>query len=426
MAAGAASVYDSGSMAESYDYRPIERKWQERWEADAIYRAHDDDPRPKYYVLEMLPYPSGDLHVGHAKNYTLGDSVARIMRMLGYNVLHPMGWDAFGLPAENAAIARGVDPATWTAENVLNMRRQLRLMGTSYDWTREIATCEPEYYRWNQWLFLRLYEEGLAYKREAPVNWCPHDRTVLANEQVIDGRCWRCDHLVERAQFVAMVLEDHGLRATPARRSRKVERLAGTHAHDAAQLDRPQRRRAVRIRSGRARRKDRSLHDARRHALRCDVRCDRRRASGDRAPKDHRFEKERRRDRRVCGEPRIQVGTRTHEFDGEARSLHRSVRDQSTLARTRADLGDELRAGGVRNRRGDGRTRARRTRLRFRTQTRAAGGASDRTQRRRAGRAPDAGVPRRWTFDCQRRFQRHVERTRARRHRRPPRCDRRG
>jgi leucyl-tRNA synthetase len=198
MAAAAASVYDSGSMGESYDFSTVERKWRERWQADELYRAHDDDPRPKYYVLEMLPYPSGDLHVGHAKNYTLGDSVARIMRMLGYNVLHPMGWDAFGLPAENAAIARGADPAAWTAENVLNMRRQLRLMGTSYDWTREIASCEPEYYRWNQWLFLRLYEEGLAYKREAPVNWCPHDRTVLANEQVIDGRCWRCDHLVER------------------------------------------------------------------------------------------------------------------------------------------------------------------------------------------------------------------------------------
>jgi leucyl-tRNA synthetase len=136
--------------------------------------------------------------VGHAKNYSLGDVIARMMRMLGYNVLHPMGWDAFGLPAENAAIDRGIDPAVWTAENILNMRRQIRLMGTGYDWSREIATCEPEYYRWNQWLFLRLFESGLAYKREAPVNWCPHDRTVLANEQVIDGRCWRCDHLVER------------------------------------------------------------------------------------------------------------------------------------------------------------------------------------------------------------------------------------
>ncbi len=181
-----------------YDFRTIERRWQERWERDGIYRAYDDDPREKFYVLEMLPYPSGDLHVGHAKNYTLGDSYARLMRMQGYNVVHPMGWDAFGLPAENAAIERGVDPNAWTRENIANMERQVRLMGTSYDWTRELATCDPAFYRWNQWLFLRFYEEGLAYKREAPVNWCPHDRTVLANEQVENGRCWRCGHLVER------------------------------------------------------------------------------------------------------------------------------------------------------------------------------------------------------------------------------------
>jgi leucyl-tRNA synthetase len=185
-------------MAETYEFREIERKWQQRWRDADLYRARDDDPRAKYYVLEMLPYPSGDLHVGHAKNYTLGDAVARTMRMLGYNVLHPMGWDAFGLPAENAAIQRGIDPRTWTDSNIANMERQIRLMGTSYDWSRELATCNPEYYRWNQWLFLRLYEHGLAYKREAPVNWCPHDRTVLANEQVIDGRCWRCNNLVER------------------------------------------------------------------------------------------------------------------------------------------------------------------------------------------------------------------------------------
>ncbi|MGA8661868.1 MAG: leucine--tRNA ligase [Candidatus Cybelea sp.] len=185
-------------MAGSYDFRTIEHKWQSRWERDSLYRAPNESQKPKYYALEMLPYPSGDLHVGHAKNYTIGDAVARMRRMLGYNVLHPMGWDAFGLPAENAAISRGADPAAWTTENILNMRRQLRLLGAGYDWSREIATCEPEYYRWNQWLFLRLYEEGLAYKREAPVNWCPHDRTVLANEQVINGRCWRCHHLVER------------------------------------------------------------------------------------------------------------------------------------------------------------------------------------------------------------------------------------
>lgn len=183
---------------QTYDFRTIEKRWQDAWERDALYRANDDDPRDKYYVLEMLPYPSGDLHVGHAKNYTIGDAFARMMRMQGYNVIHPMGFDAFGLPAENAAIERGIDPAAWTKSNIANMERQLRLMGTGYDWSREFATCDPSYYRWNQWLFLRLYKDGLAYKREAPVNWCPKDKTVLANEQVEDGRCWRCGSLVER------------------------------------------------------------------------------------------------------------------------------------------------------------------------------------------------------------------------------------
>jgi leucyl-tRNA synthetase len=190
-----------------YDYRAVERAWQERWERDGIYVARDDDPRPKYYVLEMLPYPSGDLHVGHAKNYTLGDAVARIHRMRGYNVVHPMGWDAFGLPAENAAIQRGIDPETWTLENIRNMQRQVRLMGTSYDWTRELATCLPDYYRWNQWFFVRMFERGLAYKREAPVNWCPVDQTVLANEQVENGKCWRCGAAVERRNLAQWFLK---------------------------------------------------------------------------------------------------------------------------------------------------------------------------------------------------------------------------
>ena len=192
------SIEHPPAAAQTYDFRTVERTWQERWEAARLYATRSDDPRPPYYVLEMLPYPSGDLHVGHAKNYTLGDAVARLMRMHGYNVLHPMGWDAFGLPAENAAIQRGIPPDEWTQSNIANMQRQIRLLGTGYDWSREFATCDPAYYRWNQWIFLRLYEKGLAYKREAPVNWCPVDQTVLANEQAEGGVCWRCGNAVER------------------------------------------------------------------------------------------------------------------------------------------------------------------------------------------------------------------------------------
>jgi leucyl-tRNA synthetase len=210
--------------AQTYDFRTFERAWQDRWEREGVYRALDDDPREKYYVLEMLPYPSGDLHVGHAKNYTLGDAYARMMRMQGYNVVHPMGFDAFGLPAENAAIQRGIDPNVWTHSNIANMERQIRLMGTGYDWSRELATCDPSYYRWNQWIFLRLFEDGLAYKREAPVNWCPQDQTVLANEQVEDGRCWRCASLVERRNLSQWFLK---ITAFADRLLESIETLGG-------------------------------------------------------------------------------------------------------------------------------------------------------------------------------------------------------
>jgi leucyl-tRNA synthetase len=209
---------------QTYDYRTVEARWQEAWEREGLYRAPDDDPREKYYVLEMLPYPSGDLHVGHAKNYTLGDAIARLMRMQGYNVVHPMGFDAFGLPAENAAIQRGIDPNLWTRQNIANMQRQIRLMGTGYDWSREIVSCDPSYYRWNQWLFLRMYEDGLAYKREAPVNWCPVDQTVLANEQVEDGRCWRCNSLVERRNLSQWFLK---ITAFADRLLESIDRLEG-------------------------------------------------------------------------------------------------------------------------------------------------------------------------------------------------------
>ncbi len=174
-----------------YDAQQIELKWQERWKDSTLFQAEENSPKPKFYVLEMLPYPSGMLHIGHLRNYTIGDALARYKRMRGFNVLHPMGWDAFGLPAENAAIANKRDPYEWTMFNIENMKRQHRRMGFSYDWSREIATCDPTYYRWNQWFFLKMYERGLAYRKQALVNWCAECGTVLANEQVVDGCCWR-------------------------------------------------------------------------------------------------------------------------------------------------------------------------------------------------------------------------------------------
>ena len=181
-----------------YGAREMDRKWQERWAADGIYHVSDDDPRPKWYELTMYPYPSGDLHIGHWYAMAPADCHARFRRMQGYNVLHPMGFDAFGLPAENAAVQRGIHPYTWTMGNIENMRTQLRSMGTVYDWDREVICCLPEYYRWNQWFFLKLLEKGLAYRDKAPVVWCPSCQTVLANEQAVNGRCERCDTPITR------------------------------------------------------------------------------------------------------------------------------------------------------------------------------------------------------------------------------------
>ena len=175
-----------------YDAQRIETKWSERWQQDAsLYAAESKSTKPKYYVLEMLPYPSGVLHMGHVRNYSIGDALARYMWMNGYNVLHPMGWDSFGLPAENAAISANTPPREWTLRNIANMKVQMKRLGFGYDWSREVTTCLPDYYRWNQWFFLKLYEKGLAYRRKSKVNWCPKCATVLANEQVVDGCCWR-------------------------------------------------------------------------------------------------------------------------------------------------------------------------------------------------------------------------------------------
>jgi len=188
-----------------YDPATIEPKWQQRWAADpALYAAEPVDcGKPKYYVLEMLPYPSGQLHMGHVRNYSIGDALARHMWMRGYNVMHPMGWDAFGLPAENAALKNHVPPREWTLSNIAGMKRQFGRLGMAFDWATEVTTCLPDYYRWNQWFFLRMFEKGLAYRKKSKVNWCPECATVLANEQVIDGRCWRHeDTIVEQRDLV--------------------------------------------------------------------------------------------------------------------------------------------------------------------------------------------------------------------------------
>lgn len=180
-------------ISEKYEPHKAEAKWQKYWEDHHTYKVSNDDPRPKYYVLEMFPYPSGNLHMGHVRNYSIGDVVARFRTMRGYNVLHPMGFDSFGMPAENAAIKHNIPPAKWTLENIANMEDQQKRMGLSYDWDREVKTCMEDYYKWTQWFFELMYKRGLAVKKTAPVNWCEKCNTVLANEQVIDGKCWRCD-----------------------------------------------------------------------------------------------------------------------------------------------------------------------------------------------------------------------------------------
>ncbi len=185
-------------LEKEYYPQQIEKKWFDIWEKTKPYKVDDNSPKPKYYALSMFPYPSGKLHMGHVRNYTITDVVARFKKAQGFNVLHPMGWDSFGLPAENAAIQHGADPETWTLDNIAYMKKQLKMLGLSVDWDREVTTCLPDYYKWTQWLFVQLFKKGLAYKKTAPVNWCEKCHTVLANEQVIDGKCWRCDSEVTK------------------------------------------------------------------------------------------------------------------------------------------------------------------------------------------------------------------------------------
>jgi len=188
-------------MQEQYRPEEIESRVQQQWDENETFKVTEQEGKEKYYCLSMLPYPSGRLHMGHVRNYTIGDVIARYQRMLGKNVLQPIGWDAFGLPAEGAAVKNNTAPAPWTYDNIAYIKNQLKLLGFGYDWSRELATCQPEYYRWEQWFFTKLYEKGLVYKKTSAVNWCPNDQTVLANEQVIDGCCWRCDTKVERKEI---------------------------------------------------------------------------------------------------------------------------------------------------------------------------------------------------------------------------------
>ena len=187
---------------DNFNFKEIDAKWQKIWADRQVFAADIDDARPKYYCLVMFPYPSGKIHMGHARNYCIGDILARYKKMRGFNVLHPLGWDAFGLPAENAAIERHIHPNTWTRQNILDMRQDIQSLGISYDWRREFATCDPEYYKWNQWFFIQMFKKGLAYKKKSSVNWCPQCQTVLANEQVHEGHCWRC-----RSEVAAKELE---------------------------------------------------------------------------------------------------------------------------------------------------------------------------------------------------------------------------
>ena len=273
-------------MEERYDPKQIEPRWQRVWADERTWEAGDvDDGRPTSYVLEMLPYPSGEPHIGHLKNYAVGDAVAHFHRRTGRRVLHPMGYDAFGLPAENHAIKTGQHPRESTAESIAAFQQgQFREWGISIDWTREFATHEPRYYRWTQWIFLQLFERGLAYRHEAAVKWCPNDQTVLANEQVIDGRCERCGCGGRGAPARAVVLPHHRLRRPAARRPRH-DRVARARQDDAAQLDRPLRGRRGRVPLRGAGHRLPGLHDAPGHAVRRDVlrhgaRAPRRRAPG--------------------------------------------------------------------------------------------------------------------------------------------------
>ena len=240
-------------MQEKYQHLDVEPAAQAHWAALDAYRVSENaldangQPKKKFYACSMLPYPSGKLHMGHVRNYTINDMLTRQLRMQGYNVLMPMGWDAFGLPAENAALKNGVPPAKWTFENIAYMKQQMQAMGLAIDWSREVATCTPEYYKWNQWLFLKMLEKGIAYRKTQVVNWDPVDMTVLANEQVIDGKGWRTGATVEKREIPGYYLKitDYAEELLANVTGDKHARLARARQADAGELDWQERGRAL-------------------------------------------------------------------------------------------------------------------------------------------------------------------------------------
>ena len=368
------------------DYHPqeLDKKWQKSWADSRAFEVSVDRSRPKFYCLEMFAYPSGHAHVGHVRNYIIGDVMARTKRMRGYNVLHPFGWDAFGLPAENAAIKSGIHPEVSTRGNIAHMKGQLQRLGISYAWERELATCDPEYYKWNQWLFIRMFERGLAYRRKSSVNWCPVDNTVLANEQVVDGGCWRCGTPVETRDleqwfFRITAYADELLDAT-AELTRWPEKVLtmqrnwigrsegarvkfrasdGLGIRDSGRIPDPESR------------LDRGLHHAHRHDLRRDVRAARPRASA-RGSLCGAFPRSRGVQAEGAGVPDAGSRRACQRRHREAGLRYRFPRDQSVYRSACSDLGGELRPRRVRNRCGHGRAGARRTRLRVRPQVQSA------------------------------------------------------
>ena len=352
-----------------------------------------DKARPKYYVLEMFPYPSGRIHMGHVRNYTQGDVIARYKRAQGFNVLHPMGWDAFGLPAENAAMEKKVHPKNWTYDNIATMKAQLKSMGLSLDWSRELATCDPSYYRHEQKMFLDFWKAGLAYRKEAWVNWDPVDNTVLANEQVIEGKGWRTGAPVERRKLTQWNLKITDFADELLRAPRHARPLAGEGAADAGELDRQEPRRARLLAADRRRRRRsrqaRDLHHAPRHAVRRLVHgavaraSDRRRARGQNDPGLQRFIAE----CRKTGTAAAEIET----AEKQGYKLPLLAKHPLDAGQDDAGLRRQLRADGIRHRRDLRLPRPRRARPRVRHQVRPAdpaGGDAARTPIRRSSASP--------------------------------------